>query len=172
MATKLDPVQEQHRKIMRAHGLVNCKSAILARVKVGIPLPQACALLSMESGGENIYGHDVGAAMSVPNKNIRVTESNYKTFRHLVIDLHHTSNGVGPCQITWSGYFPDMEKKGLKPWVPYDNMRYGFSILNGNHTNLGSWQQAAARYNGSGTQAIEYGRVYMDRLAMWEHLLG
>lgn len=168
----LNTIQKKHRAIMRAHGLVNCKAIILAANKVGLPLPQACALMSMESSGQNIYGHDGGGAMSVPGKNILVTEANYRTFRHLVIDLHHTSNGVGPSQITWSGYFPDMESKGLHPWLPYDNMRYGFGILKGNHDHMGSWQNAAARYNGSGPAAVTYGRLYMDRLAMWEHLLG
>lgn len=167
----LNALQKKHRAIMRAHGLTNCKAIILARVKVDIPLPQACALMSMESGGANIYGHDAGGAMSVPGRNVLVTEVNFKTFRHLVLDLHHTSNGVGPCQITWSGYFPDMESKGLKPWVAYDNMRYGFEILKSHHATSGSWQSAAAQYNGSGPAAAAYGRTYMERLAMWEHLL-
>lgn len=157
---------------MRAHGLHNCWRATRAAKTVGIPLPVACALLNMESMGMNIYGHDFGGAMSAPaGREIRVTRKNWLTFRHLVLDLGHTSNGVGPCQITWSGWFPDMAKKGLRPWRALDNMVEGFGILKSHFAASHSWQNAAQTYNGTGPAAVKYGEDFMVKLAMWEHVL-
>jgi len=96
-----------------------------------------------------------------------VTEAKWREFRRLVVDLHHTSNGVGPCQITYRGFFTDMEAQGLRPWVPHDNMLYGFRLLARYHADKGSWEAAGTAYNGSS----QYGRDLAALVEKWRKRL-
>lgn len=110
--------------------LANVDLAAEAAAQAGCPWWLLCAVLEKESRGQNIYGHDKGGALSDPDgKDIPVTEDNWATFRDLVLVQGKTSNGVGPMQITWRGFFTEMEARGLKPWDPADNLRYGAELL-------------------------------------------
>lgn len=112
-----------------------------------------CAVLDKETDGRNIYGHDQGGAFSDPTgANIEVTEANYAQFRDLVLVQHKTSNGVGPMQLTYPGFFTDMEKQGLKPWVPYDNILYGARLLGSYYTAAAGEKTLAARVAKVGTR--------------------
>src|SRR5215216_1816355 len=95
--------------------------------ETGTPFYILRALLEKESGGKNIYGHDAGGALSGYPK--PVTRDNYEVFRWLVFTKGQTSNGVGPMQLTFKGFFTDMENKGLKPWDVHDNMTYGATLF-------------------------------------------
>ena len=59
----------------------------------------------------NVYGNDVGGTFR--GFKDPVTECNWRAFRHEVITNGRTSNGVGPSQLTFKGFFTDMESKGL-----------------------------------------------------------
>lgn len=160
------PVSPERIAIAKRFGLENVDAAAAACRRAGLPFWAACALLEKESHGRNAYGHDAGGALSGFEE--PVDESNYKVFHWLVFAKGQTSNGVGPCQITWKGYFPDMDKKGLKPWVPLDNMAYGFGILAGHKTRWGTWRAAATRYNGKES----YGADFVVKANAWRKRLG
>lgn len=91
--------------------------------QAGFPFFLGLAILWKESKGQNVYGHDAGGALSgfpdPPDQN------NFRVFRWLIDVAKQTSNGVGPMQITYRGYFPQMDQAGLKPWVAADNIRFG-----------------------------------------------
>ena len=155
----MNPVTEERVRIAREFGLHNVEHAALACRSADPPLPfwAACALLEKESGGRNVYGHDAGGALAgFPRQ---VNRGNWEVFRWLVIDKGHTSNGVGPCQITYAGpakggrrdggFFAIMEQRQLRPWIPLDNMIFGFGLLAAHKKRHGTWARAGEAYNGS-----------------------
>ena len=90
----------------------------------------ALAMLEKETGNcRNVYGHDAGGALSgFPGT---VDKSNFAVFEWLVFKKGQTSNGVGPSQLTFKGFFTDMEAKGLKPYDLHDNIAYGIKLIQG-----------------------------------------
>jgi hypothetical protein len=152
-------------KVMRDHGLVNVATIQMAAQNVGIHLAPACALMTMESSGRNVYGHDKDAALSgYPHQ---VDESNFKVYHWLVTEKGMTPNGVGPSQLTFMGFINDMIADGHRPWVLMDNMEYGFSLILDYRHSQGSWLDAATKYNGSS----DYGRRFVASLDNWREWL-
>jgi hypothetical protein len=149
-------------QIAEKQGLHNVPAAIKAATEVGLPLAAAFAVLQKESGGRNIWGNDRGGVFA-GSGNREVTEATYREFRRR-IDAGERSNGCGPTQITWPGYFPLAERQGLKLWIPLDNMRFGFRILLDHYNANGkSWEIAGTRYNG----ASAYGRSFAALVRDW-----
>lgn len=146
--------------VAEAFGLSNVDAAIEAATEAGLPLAAAFALMEMESNGRNIWGGDVGGYFS--GKKGEVTEADYRTFRK-AIDGGAKSNGVGPLQITWKGFFPDAEKQGLQLWVPRDNFLYGFRLCESYHKKFGDWLTVGTRYNGKAA----YGKTFARRVGEW-----
>lgn len=145
-----------------AEYLQNADALVKAAKDTGLPLDIAAAVIEKESGGKNIFGHDAGGAFHGGGT---VTEAKYKDFIKQVRG-GKTSNGVGPAQITWPGFFTEMEKQGLKPWVPYDNMKYGFSLMVdylGGKTTDAALRNAGKRYNGNGS----YGDHLVEVVKKW-----
>jgi hypothetical protein len=175
------PVTAERIQIAQEFGLQNVPEAATACREAGLPFYAACALLEKESMGANVYGHDIGGALSgYPQQ---VDESNYRVFYWLVVDKGWTSNGVGPTQITWAGalrtstggaardggLFRLMEQQGLRPWIPEENMRYGFGLLWQHYLDLGhSWISAGAAYNGKRS----YGADLFTKCEEWRERLG
>lgn len=165
MTTTENPVSPERVAIAEDFGLKNVEDAASACRVAGIPFWAACALLDKESGGRNVYGHDRGGALSgFPDE---VDRSNYRVFRWLV-ENGQTSNGVGPCQITWPGHFSAMSVKGLRPWVPLDNMIYGFTLLREHYDKHGTWREAGTAYNG----AESYGLDFVAKCNEWRDRFG
>lgn len=150
------------RKIAKKHGLVNVWAASRAAKKVGLPFEVACAVLQKESGGRNVYGHDAGGALSGYTR--AVNEQNFNVFEWLITVKGENSNGVGPCQITWFPFFNVMRQRNLKPWVPYDNMVFGFGLLKAYYDTSHSWTAAGHKYNG----ALEYGVDLNIKINEWK----
>lgn len=172
------PVTQARIDIAKKFGLVNVDEAAVACRAAGLPFYAACALLEKESGGRNVYGHDKGAVLSgFPDE---VSEANYRAFSWEAITRGLPSNGVGPCQITYAGgqradgsrdggYFRQMIAAGLKPWVPLDNMTFGFGLLLGHYNAHGhDWAAAGTAYNG----ASAYGKDLAAKVAAWRTRLG
>ena len=159
----------------KTHGLVNVEHLAAACDRHRFPFYLGCTILQKESGGKNIFGHDRGGAFSVPGQNIEVTEQRYREFRSQ-IGAGKTSNGVGPMQITWKGFFPDMESKGLKPWVPADNISYGTGLLAEDYHRArkagrsirSAFRSAATQYNG----AKVYGVDAVAKSVLWKARVG
>lgn len=154
--------------------LDNAGPAALACRKAKLPYFAACALLDQESEGRNVYGSDKGGALA--GFPFEVNLDNFRVFRWMVLSMGQRSNGVGPCQITYKGYFNVMQGRGLQPWVPHDNMLFGFELLQGNYLKAGkSWARAGAIYNGGpnpNATALGYGRDFAAKVALWKDRLG
>ena len=159
----------------KAAGLQNVDIAAQVADEVAeIIFYQLCALLEKESGGRNVYGHDAGGALSGFPK--PVNQHNYAVFRWLVFDKGQTSNGVGPMQLTYKGFFTDMENDGLKPWDVHDNMLYGGKLWTGYYRaaraaglNVSeAIVKAGTRYNGSAA----YGDRLLVIMDKWRDRVG
>lgn len=135
----------------------------------------ALAMLEKETGNcRNVYGHDAGGALSgFPGT---VDKSNFAVFEWLVFKKGQTSNGVGPSQLTFKGFFTDMEAKGLKPYDLHDNIAYGIKLIQGYYRagrNAGksvtdSLRYAGTKYNG----AAAYGDRYLEIALKWKARVG
>lgn len=156
--------------ILTQHGIRDAETVVEAALRTGVPLFIAAAIIEKESGGLNVYGNDRGGVFSQadperPNPNV-VTETNYRRFESRVFS-GETSNGVGPAQITWPGFIRDARDRGMRLWVPMDNMVYGFELvagyLNGSTTDA-AIRNAGTRYNG----AAAYGDDLLIRARAWE----
>lgn len=158
-----------HEQMLTQYGFQNVSHIIAAAKATNTPLWVAAALFEKESMGRNIYGHDAGGVFSVAGKNIEVTEANFREFISK-INAGATSNGVGPSQITWKGFFPDAANKGFKLWLPLDNMIYGLqllkSYLKGNYSEA-SLKAAGTRYNGKEI----YGTDFVKKALVWKNKL-
>lgn len=170
------PVTVKRIAIAKQAGLWNVDAAAAACRAVGLPFFAACALLEKESSGKNIYGHDAGGINNVRGE-LRVTDVNFLAFLVKVMN-GGTSNGVGPCQITYAGalknghrdggFFRQMSEQGLRPWVPEDNMRFGFGLLKGYYDDTRSWVDAGTKFNGARTYGLDLDR----RVQEWKTRLG
>lgn len=159
---------------LAANRLANTSAAATACREAGLPFYVACALLEKESGGMNAWGNDKGGVFAELPSSIPVTRDGYRIFRYKVFDLGELSNGVGPCQITSRGLLRQMESDNLKPWVPVDNMRFGFKLLAGYYTRTKAWTKAGTLYNEGNLNSgvTDYGRDLSRRVASWKKLLG
>jgi hypothetical protein len=170
------PVTAKRIKIAKDFGLSNVDTIAKVCRQVGIPFYVACALFEKESMGKNVFGHDAGGALSgYPGP---VTKDTYAVFRWMVIDEGHTSNGVGPGQITYAGaklgngkrsggFFTQMEQRGLKPWLAEDNMFFSLERLLSYYKRSKSWVTAGQSYNG----AREYGVDLAKKVDAWRKRL-
>jgi len=147
--------------------LQNADALVRAAEASGLPLNVACAMIEIESGGKNTYGHDKNGAMYGRDE---VTEQNFKNEFLPAINSGKTSNGVGPAQITYKGYFT--QNPNYPFWDPYSNMKFGFDILkktcNNNYSEDGL-RKCGSKYNsGSETKQYNgYGKKFADAAARW-----
>ena len=160
-------------QILEAGGLVNVDALIAAAEAVGVPLWVAAAVMEKETHGRNVYGNDAGGTFATPGApDLEVTETNYAEFYELVVVQKQRSNGVGPFQITYPGYFPQAKEQGLRLWEPVDNITFGLRLiarnLNGDH-GTESIERAGTLYNaGNLTNGITaYGRDLAAKAALW-----
>lgn len=135
--------------------LVNVQALAAACDRHHLPFYLGCTILEKETGGRNIFGHDRGGAFADPDgKTIDVTETRFKKFLEL-IHSGQAANGVGPMQITFPGFFPQMEQQHLKAWVPADNIMFGVSILAKTWATTKSVRKTAKAYNGGDSYAAD-----------------
>lgn len=152
-------------QVLADNGLTNVDAILAAVAETGIALGGAAAMVEIESHGANVYGHDAGGVLA--GFPLPVNKGNYEVFRWMVFDQGHTTNGVGPAQITSKGLLLEMEADGLRPYHAEDNMHFGFQTLAGYHRITGSWVKAGTRYNGN----PEYGQRLSEGVARWKKLL-
>jgi len=158
----------------QAVGLHNVDVAARVANETGNKFYHVCALLEKESGGRNVYGHDVGGTLSGFPRG--VSKDNYEVFYWLVITKAGRSNGVGPMQLTFKGFHTDMISKGLKPYDPYDNITYGAKLWRDYYrlyrtqgfSRDQSIKMAGERYNG----AAEYGERLLVIMDKWFKIVG
>lgn len=162
---EIDPKRLQ---IAEDNGIKNVDALANAAIRADVSFAVACALVTKESyGGENIWGNDEGGVFAELPRTMTVTKGAFEVFEYKVVTLGETSNGVGPAQITWPGFFPDARKKGIRLWVPEDNLTYGLGLLRLYKDAEGaSWEDAGTRYNGART----YGVDFVEVLRKWRRL--
>ena len=142
---------------------------VAACTRSGLPLWQGAAILEKESRGRAVYGHDRGGVFSDAGE-LEVTEKNFSEFLKRV-QAGATSNGVGPMQITYPGHFRIMLGRGLRPWIPADNIDYGISLIAADTKRYG-FEQAATRYNlGHWDRSWPYGKDAVAKAAKWKQQL-
>jgi hypothetical protein len=157
--------RDEQISIAKEFGLVNVWPLWRAAKDNECPFYVACALMQKESGGKNVYGHDKGGVLSgYPDE---VSEENFKVFRYLVLEQGFPSNGVGPAQLTYKGFFEHMEELDLKAWDPYDNMLYGLRLIMQYYDDFSNWANVGSMYNGS----PEYGLDFARKVAEWKRRL-
>lgn len=166
--TSSTPAQKSAKSVLESNGLTNVDALIAGSKRTGVPLWIAAAVLEKETGGANIFGHDSGGAMYGAGE---VTEAKFREFQRIFKTTDAASNGVGPMQITYFPFFADMESKGLKPWVPADNIFYGLTLMAeylGGDFSDASIRRAGVRYNGAdayGDHLVTVAHKWRDRLA-------
>lgn len=150
--------------------LKNPDALAAAAAVTGVPLWIAAAFVEKESGGANVYGHDAGGTFygKAP-----VTKENYAEFYELVVVQKKRSNGVGPMQITYRGYFPLAKSQNLRLWVPFENEVFGLRIVAGNLDGIYSYTQIArvgTLYNVGNLSGgvTAYGRDLASKAAAWK----
>ena len=175
-------------EILTAGGLTNADLIVQAATATGIPLAIAAAMIQKESGGKNVYGHDgsaetgpgvfstkygpvfIGGTTYAQGSDIPVTQGNFAEFlRRMTAGAK--SNGVGPAQITYAGYFKQAPDYPF--WDALANIRFGLTILADyldDDFSDSSISSAGAHYNGGTTPnaaALAYGADLLTRTTAW-----
>ena len=175
-------------EILAAGGLTNADLIVQAATATGIPLAIAAAMIQKESGGKNVYGHDgstetgpgvfstkygpvtINGVTYAQGGDIPVTQANFAEFLRRVT-AGEKSNGVGPAQLTYAGYFKQYPTYEF--WDALANIKFGLTIiadyLDGD-TSDAAISAAGARYNGGtnpGTRALAYGADLLTKTNAW-----
>lgn len=155
-----------HRAIVAAH-FPYPDDILAAQASSGVPLSAALAMLTMETGGANVFGHDpVRPPQQVGG---HVTRELYRRYLHYR-GLGYGNQGVGPCQLTGTGLQDQADHRG-GCWKPLHNMEVGFTYLHNLAHTFASWQLAFQHYNGSGPRAVAYGQHAHAIMAQWHNRL-
>ena len=113
-----------------------------------VPVSLVCAVLEVETGFRNVFGHDKVAnpIKSPPRGLLAVNEARYKQYLHFRRQ-GLGAQGVGPMQLTSPGLQDRADALG-GCWKVAPNIRVGVEYLAGNIQRLGLYRGVAA-YNGS-----------------------
>ena len=171
-------------EIFAKHGLHNAADLARAAETAGLSYSIAAALAEKESGGRNIYGHDAGGVLSTKRGpvtlegivyprggDIPVTYENFTQHFLPAVLGGAVSNGVGPLQITYPGYFT--QRPSYPWWDPYMSAVVGYTdfvtYLKGGQ-DVAAIEAAGSRYNsGSYTKAARtYGADLATLVAKWD----
>lgn len=157
-----------HTKLVHAvtaHGLTNAEDIVVAAHSRGCPLSVACAMVTMESNGRNVWGHDPTSSIPPSWKGGKVTR-----LRHLFYKVRrgrYGAQGEGPGQLTSPGLQDAADRLG-GCWKPLHNLEVAFSYLVSLEREFGSWRLAFQHFNGSGPAAVAYGKR-AEELITWFH---
>ena len=161
-------------EILAAGGLTNADLIVQAATATGIPLAILAAMVQKESGGQNIYGRDgkdtASPGVYANDYPLQVTKENFTEFRAAVL-AGQKSNGVGPSQITYPGYWKQYPDYPF--WDVLANLKFGatllMDLLDGD-TSDASISSAGAHYNGGTSpneKAVAYGADLLTKTITW-----
>lgn len=156
-------------QVLRANGIVNESAIVAAASAAGLDLYVAAALVQKESSGWNVYGSDKDSSGNLGAMYGRgaVTETNFKNEFLPAVLGGALSNGVGPVQITYPGYF--RQQPDYPWWDPYFNCLKGFQIFKQYLDSGDSLYAAASRYNsGTATGAPAYAAEFVAFAETWK----
>lgn len=145
------------------------RAVLAAADSVGCPWWAALACLWMETGeyGANIFGHDAGGACCGAGE---VTEEAFRDF-YAQISAGATSNGVGPLQVTYPGYFFNDPDRAW--WDPQASSEVACGILRDLIASEGddyeSLRRVGSRFNSGSAYGSyeEYGVRFSDYCRSW-----
>ena len=161
-------------EVLTAGGLTNADLIVQAATATGIPLAILAAMVQKESGGQNIYGRDgkdtASPGVYANDYPLQVTKENFTEFRAAVL-AGQKSNGVGPSQITYPGYWKQYPDYPF--WDVLANLKFGatllMDLLDGDYSDA-SISSAGAHYNGGtnpGSEALAYGADLLAQTKIW-----
>ena len=166
VAAELSPKDILLARRLRALGIAMPVRCVVAARRAKLPLPMACALLTMEtSGGRNVFGHDDSIFKGAGN----VTKELYLAYR-AERDRTRKMQGVGPTQLTWHTLQDEADKLG-GCWDPLANMQVGFGHL-AQLVRRNGIRVGARAYNGSGEAAERYADKFMEHYERFKAELG
>ena len=145
------------------------RAVLAAADSVGCPWWAALACLWMETGeyGANIFGNDAGGAYCGGGE---VTEEKFRDF-YAQISAGATSNGVGPLQVTYPGYFLNDPDRAW--WDPQASSEVACGILRDLIASEGddyeSLRRVGSRFNSGSAYGSyeEYGVRFSDYCRSW-----
>jgi hypothetical protein len=150
--------------VFAAGGILRAGEVVELATAAKLDLAAAAVLLMKESGGgRNVWGSDGVPTGGTYVKGAVVTRDSYLAYKARRRELG--SQGVGPCQLTWSGYQDQADELG-GCWDWRCNVRVGFTTLAQLQRQHGV-RDGFRRYNGSGPLAEKYADDAMTRLARW-----
>ena len=154
---------------IRAHGGQYEAEILAASAATKMPVAFLCAVLDVETGFSNVFGHD-GVANPIKSprgSNRPVTKELYLQYRHFR-DLGQGCQGVGPMQLT-SKSFQDRADALGGSWLVGPNIRIGAEVIRECIAAAGgSVHGGFTRYNGSSAYADNMLKV----IAKWQGFLG
>jgi cell wall-associated NlpC family hydrolase len=171
----LTPRQEEQAAWLTAHSCKYPRTTVQEAARVGLPLSYALAFLQKESSGTDqdgraAFGLNLFGSDHVPNPIKGGTVSHVRYQQYLANRrAGRGMQGVGPCQLTWWEFQDHADQLG-GCWKPAANMRVGFGIAKALIQKHGK-QGGAARYNGVGPAAEDYGRDWVAKQRHWHELL-
>ena len=145
---KPEPQHDHLKAALKAAG-ARYEDAIVREAKRhNVPVSLVCAVLEVETGFRNVFGHDKVAnpIKSPPRGLLAVNEARYKQYLHFRRQ-GLGAQGVGPMQLTSPGLQDRADALG-GCWKVAPNIRVGVEYLAGNIQRLGLYRGVAA-YNGS-----------------------
>jgi hypothetical protein len=163
------PINPKFVERARMYGLQNQDIIAVQCVGEDVPHYVACGLFEQESNGANVWGGDEGGTFS--QMPMPVSEELFEAFWWEVTQNGKGGNGVGPGQLR-QGYLQQMLDEGLKPWTPEDNIGYSLRALREVYDDPergnGSWELAAAYYNGGSVPNHAYGAETIAKIRRWK----
>lgn len=165
---------------VKAAGFQNVEHIANACDATGCMFYLAVAMIEKESKGRNGYGSDSGGMLE--DFPIQVNKGNFEAFEYEVVKHGRTSNGVGPAQLTYRGFFPQLRAEGLNAWEPADNIFFGVRLLYGYYKKArgttsavrdpirwaGTWYNAGPNEK----QIIDYGDDLLNVALKWKNIVG
>lgn len=159
-------------EVLTAGSIIRPAEVVALAARAGLELAVAAAMLQKESGGgRNVWGADNVPTGGAYTKGGPVTEANYRAYLAAITAGRAGRNGVGPTQLTYSGFQTLADKRG-GCWRWEVNIGVGFEILAG-YMRGGDVRDAGARYNGgkpyasSVAAAKRYGDDLLARTNAW-----
>jgi hypothetical protein len=156
---------------LAAWGIVNAAQVVAIAGAVGLDLAVACTILEKESGGgQNVWGHDGVDPGGTYVKGAPVTQADYLAYRGKLKAGLIKAQGVGPCQLTWSGYQEAADKlAGCWDW--HSNCTVGFQAIRDLQRSKGI-RGGFIAYNGAAKYADDPVNGAMVLLDRWRTRLG
>jgi hypothetical protein len=155
----------------KAYGANYSLRIVMEARRAGIAVSLAFAIVEMESGGKNIWGHDPPPNGGTSNLGgMVVTKAAYQKYKQTRGSTGRGGmQGVGPCQLTWYEKQDRADTLG-GCWVARHNIAVAFHDLAALIDAHGE-RAGIKAYNGTGAAADRYAATVLVRKSVWHRRL-